>query len=156
MAQSAIREQELAARPVPVAERGWRNGFATLLRHELRLWWGTRRWLWQSLIWCLIVNGLLALATWAAPTQGPNPAGVASDRLGEASRALILGLGVFAPIGVLILAQGAVVGEKQSGTAAWLLSNLGYQLTGGRKANGTIACWDEGAAAGRRCTAGRV
>jgi hypothetical protein len=28
--------------------------------------------------------------------------------------------------------------------------SLGYQLTGGRKAKGTGACWDEGAAVGRR------
>src|SRR5438045_7494490 len=33
---------------------------------------------------------------------------------------------------------------------------LGYQLTCGRKANGTRACWEKGATAGRRCTAGRV
>jgi len=33
---------------------------------------------------------------------------------------------------------------------------LGYQLTRGRKANGTRACWEKGVTAGRRCTAGRV
>ena len=33
---------------------------------------------------------------------------------------------------------------------------LGYQLTRGRKANGTRACWEQGVTAGRRCTAGRV
>jgi RNA-directed DNA polymerase len=33
---------------------------------------------------------------------------------------------------------------------------LGYQLTRGRKANGTRACWENGATARRRCTAGRV
>ena len=33
---------------------------------------------------------------------------------------------------------------------------LGYQLTRGRKANGTRACWEQGATAGRRGTAGRV
>lgn len=30
--------------------------------------------------------------------------------------------GIFAPIGVMILTQGAIVGEKESGTAAWILS----------------------------------
>jgi hypothetical protein len=33
---------------------------------------------------------------------------------------------------------------------------MGYQLTHGRKANGTRACWEKGVTAGRRCTAGRV
>jgi len=100
---------------------GWHAGLANLLRNECRRWWGTRRWLWQSLIWLVVVNGILALVTWGAP-KGPNPAGVTSDPRGEAARALILAMGVFAPIGVLIMAQGAIVGEKQSGTAAWILS----------------------------------
>ena len=28
-----------------VSERGWRRGFANLLRNETHAWWGTRKWL---------------------------------------------------------------------------------------------------------------
>ena len=45
----------------PVKERGWRRGFANLLRKENGEWWRTRRWWLQSLLWLLIINGILAV-----------------------------------------------------------------------------------------------
>ena len=50
-----------------VSERGWRNGLANLLRKENRTWWGSRRWLTQSLLWLVVVNGMVALALFALP-----------------------------------------------------------------------------------------
>ena len=44
-----------------IDERGWRRGFANLLRRESDKWWRTRRWQVQSLLWLLIVNGILAI-----------------------------------------------------------------------------------------------
>jgi ABC-2 type transport system permease protein len=118
-----VSSSNATARPSldAIVAGGWHAGFENLLRNECRLWWGTRRWLWQSLIWLIVINGIMALATWGAP-KGPNPTGVTSDPRAEAARALVLAMGVFAPIGVLIMAQSAIVGEKQSGTAAWILS----------------------------------
>ena len=52
----------------PVKESGWRRGFANLLRKENGEWWHTRRWWTQSLLWLLIINGILALALWVLPT----------------------------------------------------------------------------------------
>jgi ABC-2 type transport system permease protein len=102
-------------------EAGWRTGLANLLNNENRLWWGTRRWLWQTIIWLIIINGTIAFAMLNAP-KGPPPPGAVSSRVADAARALILTMGLFAPIGVLVLAQGTIVGEKKSGTAAWVLS----------------------------------
>lgn len=91
---------------------GWRRGLDTLLLAELGRWFGTKKWWIQILIWAAVINGILALV-------------VISEEPGGASELVMLlniFLGVFAPFGVLILMQGAIVGEKQSGTAAWILS----------------------------------
>ena len=39
---------------------GWRTGLANLLRKENRAWWASRRWLVQSVLWTVVVNGLVA------------------------------------------------------------------------------------------------
>ncbi|HEU5088799.1 MAG TPA: hypothetical protein VFT99_15195, partial [Roseiflexaceae bacterium] len=44
-----------------VNERGWRRGFANLLRNENRMWWGTRKWLVHLLLWLVVLNGLILL-----------------------------------------------------------------------------------------------
>ena len=98
-----------------VTDHGWRSGFANMLRSEMSLWWRTRKWWVQSLIWLGVVNGILALILWADPTSTPSAT--------EALEPLIMIHGSFSAIGVIILAQGIIVGEKRSGTAEWILSN---------------------------------
>jgi hypothetical protein len=40
---------------------GWRTGLANLLGKENRAWWASRRWLVQSVVWTVVVNGGVAL-----------------------------------------------------------------------------------------------
>jgi ABC-type transport system involved in multi-copper enzyme maturation permease subunit len=63
-----------------------------------------------------VLNGLVALAAFSKTAQlgGPGPA--------TGLQAFFAISPLFGPIGVAVLAQGAIVGEKQSGTAAWVLS----------------------------------
>ena len=51
----------------PVVEHGWRSGFANLLRKENSLWWGTRKWWVQTLVWLFISNGIIAFILWGHP-----------------------------------------------------------------------------------------
>jgi hypothetical protein len=37
----------------------WWRGLGPLLRREHRLWWASRRWLVQTTLWTLLLNGLL-------------------------------------------------------------------------------------------------
>src|SRR5438132_398910 len=99
-----------------IQSHGWSSGFANMLRKELRDWWRTRFWVVQSLIWLAVLNGLVALAAFSrsATLGGPGPA--------TGLQAFFVISPLFGPIGVAVLAQGAIVGEKQSGTAAWVLS----------------------------------
>jgi len=102
----------------PVQESGWRRGFANLLRKENGEWWHTRRWWTQSLIWLLIVNGILALGVWVLPTVAPEEEIDTIDNLGI----FVQVMAQFPMFAVIVITQGALIGEKQSGTAAWIMS----------------------------------
>jgi ABC-2 type transport system permease protein len=101
-----------------IKELGWRRGFANLLRNENRVWWGTRKWLIHLLLWLVVLNGLVLLIglTEGQETNNPVP-------LYETLMQVFFQVGAFATaIGVVTTAQGAIVREKQLGTAAWILS----------------------------------
>ena len=102
----------------PVRERGWRQGFANLLRKENGEWWHTRRWWLQSLLWLLIINGILAVGIWVVPIFEPAEAVGTMENLGI----FIQLMAWFPMFAVIVIIQGAVIGEKQSGTAAWIMS----------------------------------
>ena len=92
-----------------VSARGWRSGLGHMLRWEGARWWHTRQWWIQLLLWTGVINGYPSI----------------SAHLGNVDQGvmfLIIFLGVFAAIGVLVMAQGTIIGEKQLGTAAWVLS----------------------------------
>ena len=90
----------------------WRRGLDTLLRGELRQWFGTRTWWVQILIWALSVNLVYLMVSLSA--QGE--AGF------DGIMIFNLFLGLAGPIGTCIIMQMAVVGETRAGTAAWILS----------------------------------
>jgi ABC-2 type transport system permease protein len=107
----------LAARQglIPVRERAWLGGFGNILRKELGQWWGTRTWWVQTLIWVAILNGI---STIVALTEARLP----GELLVEVAQTFLpMTVGAVA-IGTVIAAQGAIVGEKQLGTAAWVMS----------------------------------
>jgi ABC-2 type transport system permease protein len=107
----------LAARQglIPVRERAWLGGFGNMLRKEFGQWWGTRTWLVQTLIWVLILNGI---STIVAGTESMAP----GDLLQEVVQTFLgLSLGAIG-MGTVIVVQGAIVGEKELGTAAWVMS----------------------------------
>ena len=108
----------------PATEPAWRRGFANLLRQENRGWWGTRRGMIQSVIWLIVVTSVVGFMLWVLPwserMQG-------TPMTAEAVVHGVIGilattLGLFGAMGVAIVAQSAIVGEKQLGTTAWILS----------------------------------
>jgi len=101
---------------IPVHTTGWRGGLANLVRKELGQWWGTRMWWTQTLIWVLLLNGV----TTVIMLQG---AEMTTGELVTEAVQTFLQVGAFAiGIGVVLTIQGAVVGEKELGTAAWVMS----------------------------------
>ena len=89
---------------------GWRAGLSTLMGAGFASWWRTKDWWTQALLWTFILNGSLAVAIW-----GEAPDGVDVFTLYGV-------MTMFAAIAVAVIMQEAIVGEKRSGTAAWVLS----------------------------------
>jgi ABC-2 type transport system permease protein len=100
-----------------VQERGWQRGLSNLLRGELSSWFRSARWLKHFVVWLLIVNAFMVIFVYAASE---------SAAAGEEGPPLLFMYGIFGgmfvAIGAMIIVQGAIVGEKRSGTAAWVLS----------------------------------
>jgi ABC-2 type transport system permease protein len=104
----------------PVRESGWRCGFANLLRLENQRWWSTRRWWVVSLVMLVVVNGFLAFGIWIDPLLNP---GERPPEVAEvAFDVFFLWMSILSVLAAIFIAQGVVVGEKQSGVAAWVLS----------------------------------
>ena len=120
------------AQLIPVRDAGRLNGFRNLFRRENRQWWGTWQWVIQVGIWLAIVNGILATIMLAVPKieaaqaraeiSAAEAAEAAADVAENALMVFFIFSGMAAGTGVVIIAQDALIGEKQSGTAAWVLS----------------------------------
>jgi ABC-2 type transport system permease protein len=100
---------------IPVRQVGWRMGFGNLLRKELQQWFGTRTWIRQAIMWSLILGGMTFLIT-SESTAPPEENLVAAVTLYS-----IMG-SIFASIVILIFSTGAIIGERDRGTAEWVLS----------------------------------
>jgi ABC-2 type transport system permease protein len=99
---------------VPRRERGWRIGLASMLSKELAAWWKTRRWWVQCLVAVLLLNGELAINL-RGGRGTPNA-------VQNATLALMVTAALCVPLAAVSLAQDSILGEKHSGTAAWVLS----------------------------------
>jgi ABC-2 type transport system permease protein len=96
-----------------VSERGWRRGLGGMLKSEFSRWWGTRMWWVQCLIWVGMAGFMLSAILFTAKDAPPSE---------EVAVLYAIFAGLFPAVGVVIIMQGVVVGEKKSGTAAWVLS----------------------------------
>jgi ABC-2 type transport system permease protein len=114
------RDAVLAARQGLVTEKS--SGFGNMLNKELRDWFGTRRWIVQAVIWLAIVNGLMAFIMFVVPTMDPSEEMGAEQVLAMAPGLYFNFVILFGAIGMIILTQDEIIQEKQSGTAAWILS----------------------------------
>jgi ABC-2 type transport system permease protein len=100
---------------IPIHTGGWRGGLGNLVRKELGQWWATRMWWVQLLVWLVLLNG--------TTTMVMLDSGMAPDALvNEAVQTFLLVGATAIGIGVVLTIQGAVVGEKELGTAAWVMS----------------------------------
>jgi ABC-2 type transport system permease protein len=100
-----------------VKETGWRRGLGNLLRGEYSAWFKSSRWWKQILIWFVIVNGMMGIMLIASAEEAKN---------GSDGPPILVMYGIFGGMcvafGVMIIMQRVLVREKQSGTAAWVLS----------------------------------
>jgi ABC-2 type transport system permease protein len=100
---------------IPVTQVGWRMGFGNLLRKELQQWFGTGTWIKQGIMWSFILGGLTFLVN-SQSTAPPEENLVAAVTLYS-----IMG-SIFASIVIVIFSSGSIIGERERGTAEWVLS----------------------------------
>ena len=96
-----------------VTEHGWNRGLGTMLRSGLRRWFKTRSWWVNCLIWGVAVIAIVGGLAFSRP--GVTPLSIIIMVFTEI-------VGLFPAVGVVIIMQDALVGEKREGTAAWVLS----------------------------------
>ena len=100
-----------------VEEKGWKRGLGNLLQGEYSAWFKSSKWWKHTILWFLVVNlmmVIMVIVSKVAPAEG-----------GEAPPVLFMyGIfgGMFVAFGVMIIMQRTIIGEKRSGTAAWVLS----------------------------------
>jgi ABC-2 type transport system permease protein len=106
-----------ATRFRPVTEGGWRRGLGNLLRGEYSAWFKASRWWKHILLWFAIINVMMIIMLIAT-------AEAAKDGNEGPPLLFMYGIfgGMFVAFGVMIIMQRVLVREKQSGTAAWVLS----------------------------------
>ena len=100
-----------------VKEQGWKRGLGNSLRGEYSRWFKSSKWWKHLLIWVGIVSLDMLFMSVAAKSE--------AAKGGEGPDVLFMyGIfgGMFVAFGVMIIMQRAIVGEKRSGTAAWVLS----------------------------------
>lgn len=100
-----------------VKEKGWRRGLRNLLNGEYSAWFKSSRW-WKHLaMWFAIINVMMVIMIIASANAAKG---------GEEGPELFLMYGIFGGMfvafGVMVIMQRVVIGEKHSGTAAWVLS----------------------------------
>jgi ABC-type transport system involved in multi-copper enzyme maturation permease subunit len=91
-----------------VTSRGWLRGFGNLLDNELARWWKTPLWWIVSLVYAALTFFLLN-------TGGVRNEGMFVYRYRDS-------VALFHTVGVIVLMQGVLVGDKIDGTVAWVLS----------------------------------
>jgi ABC-2 type transport system permease protein len=116
---------------LPARGSGWLTGFGNMLGKELGEWFRTGRWLWQLLIWLTIINGFVGFILFVLPMLESVLPGINASldqslgSLPPGTKGMMYYFTLAAlggTIGVIILAQDEIIQEKQSGTAAWILS----------------------------------
>ena len=95
-----------------VSERGWRRGLGNMLESEFARWWKTKMWWIQVLIWAGMIGYFLLAVSFNAGGYNLTVSVMLYSIFG----------GLLPGIGVIIIMQDVLVGEKMEGTAAWVLS----------------------------------
>ncbi len=126
-------ELQIAARKglLPSRGGGWLAGFGNMFSKEMGEWFHTRRWVWQLITWVTILGGFIAFLLFALPAM------VVKMPALQATLDSIYGgfpvedgaifkffgfIALTGVIGAVILSQDEIIQEKQSGTAAWIIS----------------------------------
>jgi ABC-2 type transport system permease protein len=96
--------------------RGPLVGFGNMVDKEYGSWWRTRRALIHNILWLCVINGILFLIGVEEGRGNPYNA------LDSLIQVFFQVGGLFATVGIVVSTQSSILGERQLGTAEWVLS----------------------------------
>jgi ABC-2 type transport system permease protein len=105
------------------ANRVVSTGLRNMLRRENRRWWRLRSLLWLLIVWTVLVNGLIVVLGISIPnlTAEGEPVDPALVQNVMAGIFFLVG-GLAIALGAIIRGHDSVLKERESGTAAWMVS----------------------------------
>jgi ABC-type transport system involved in multi-copper enzyme maturation permease subunit len=111
-----------------VREWAWIRGFGNLYQKEARAWWSTRRWWINGLLWQVLTAGCVSLMVFLLPALSAATGDMTMvEQMGGLVKMGTQGFfevsAMAITIGLIVLCQDLVIGEKQSGLTEWLLAN---------------------------------
>jgi ABC-type transport system involved in multi-copper enzyme maturation permease subunit len=111
-----------------VKEWAWMRGFANLYKKESRAWWSTKRWWINGLLWQVLTVLCMLLMVFILPALSAATGDMTMmEQLGGLVKMGTQGFfevaAMVITIGLIVLCQDLVIGEKQSGLTEWLLAN---------------------------------
>ncbi len=98
------------------------GGFDNLLSKELGDWIKGRNWIRRVLSWVLIINGITAMILFLSGSPAAQAEGGVPPAKEMAVQMVFSMMVIAGSIGMIIMAQDEIIGEKTTGTAAWVLS----------------------------------
>ncbi|MGA9142008.1 MAG: ABC transporter permease subunit [Methanocella sp.] len=112
---------------------GQMAGFRNMMRKENARWWSLKSLVFHLIVWLVVLNALVAVLLFIVPAidnsaairQAANATAIADARMQVANTGMgmffqMAGFAVF--IGAVIFGHDALLKERESGTAIWLLS----------------------------------
>jgi ABC-type transport system involved in multi-copper enzyme maturation permease subunit len=111
-----------------IKEWAWMRGFSNLYQKESRAWWTTKRWWINALLWQVLTALCVLLMAFILPALSAASGNMTMvEQMGGVVKMGTQGffeVAVMAiTIGLIVLCQDLVIGEKQSGLTEWLLAN---------------------------------
>ena len=105
----------------PIDHHVWLNGFINLVRKEAHASFHGRVWAVHTLVWLLVINGLLGLVLLVSTRLDPASSGPSGPTV-LGVQIFMSVAGIIVAMGVGVLGQDAIIREIQTGTAAWVLT----------------------------------
>ncbi len=105
---------------VPHISRGSFGGFRNLAGKENKDWASDFSWLVHAVIWLILVAGTPLIVSFVRTRISPDV--TPKDVNDTAALLFFVMASISTVIAVIVRTQGAIIGEKQLGTAAWVLS----------------------------------
>src|SRR6266536_1287775 len=105
----------------PIDHHVWLNGFINLVGKEAHASFHDRVWAVHTLVWLLVINGLLGLVLLVSTRLDPASSGPSGPTV-LGVQIFMSVAGIIIAMGVGVLGQDAIIREIQTGTAAWVLT----------------------------------